>query len=155
MGPDDDLYGDVGPLDVVALESVQLVFRGDDGLVDSTQSAFDSVIDPTRLRVRFQDGIGDAEWARFDIKWYRSGFYNFHHVDGNDVQFRFDYHPKNGANERHYHPPPDAPSDPDLVEKSCITAAEPDVVARAVLGLWRRAYDEDDFSQLNTATNPP
>lgn len=151
--PDCDVESDVGPLDADAMEQIREQFFELDGLVDRTASGLDSVLDPDLLVIAFDDGIGDADWCRFDVKWYRTGYYNFHHVDGADVCFRFDYHPKPGAPERHYHPAPTAPSSEP--EESCISVTEPRHVARAVHKLWRRAYETGALATLNTASNPP
>jgi hypothetical protein len=150
MAPD-DIEGDVGPLDDVALGQIREEFRTVDGLVE--EAGFDSLLDPTRLIVRFGDGIGDADWCRFDVQWYQNGYYSFHHTDGESVDFRFDYHPKPDAPERHFHEPPDARS--ENPPRSCITVTEPKVVARAVHSLWRRAYETGSLKLLNETKNPP
>lgn len=38
---------------------------------------------------------------------------------------------------------------------SCIAVEEPRLVARAVLKLWRRAYETESLADLDTAENPP
>ena len=149
----DDLDGDVGAPDVVAMEQICEVFLSLDGLVDETESGLNDLIDPQELHVRLEDGIGDAEWARFDVTWYRGGCYSFHHVDSDAVNFRWDCHPKDGAPKRHFHPAPNAPSKD--AEASCIRVAEPKTVARAVHKLWRRAYRSDSLRNLNDAKNLP
>lgn len=151
MKPDADIEGEVGPLDDTALEQIREEFTRLDGLV--SEAGFDSLLDPTKLVVQFSDGIGDADWCRFDIRWYRTGYYNFHHTDSQDVDFRFDYHPKPDAPTKHFHEPPDALSaDPP---HSCISVTEPKLVARAVHYLWRRTYDTGSLELLNEADNPP
>lgn len=121
--------------------------------MNDAKTGFDDLIDPQELHVLLEDGIGGATWARFDITWYRSGCYSFHHIGSEDVNFRWDCHPKDGAPNRHFHPAPDAPSkEPD---KSCIEVSEPKTVARAVHKLWRRAYENDAVTNLNEAENPP
>ena len=151
MAPETDVEGDVGPIDDVALDQIRSVFGRADGLVE--RSGFDSRLDPTRLEVRLADGIDGADWCRFDIRWFQRGYYSFHHVDEQDTNFRYDYHPKPDAPEKHFHRPPDAGSDD--IERSCITATDPMIVARAVHGLWRRAYEANSLSHLNTAENTP
>lgn len=143
--------GDIGRLDVPVMRAIRETMATIDGLVDT--AAFDSVLDPTLVAVRFGDGIGDADWCRFDIRWYRTGCYNVHHVDESGRDFRFDNHPKTGVPDRHFHPPPDARS--AAAEPSCITVEDHELVVRAVHKLWRRAYDSGDCSKLNTAQNPP
>ncbi|MGQ4556006.1 hypothetical protein [Halobellus sp. GM3] len=127
------------------------MFASVDGLVG--EAGFDSRLDPTKLQIRFDDGVGNAEWCRFDVRWFQRGYYSFHHTDERGVDFRFDYHPKPDAPEKHFHTPPDARSDD--VERSCITTTDPMLVARAVHSLWRRAYETGSFDALNTAENPP
>lgn len=153
MFHEDDLDGDVGAPDVFALTQVKEVFLTLDGLVDRPKTGLNDLIDPQELRIRFEDGIGDAEWARFDVKWYRSNCYSFHHTDSEGVNFRWGCHPKDGAPKRHFHPAPNAPSED--AEASCIRVTDPKVVARAVHKLWRRAYDSGTLTDLNEAENPP
>lgn len=145
--PDDDLDGDLGTLDVIAMDEVRSAFTGLDGLIEA--AGFQNPADPTVVTVYFTDGIGDATECRFDIRWYRKGYYSVHHTDSIDRNFRWDYHPKVGAPDKHFHPPPHAPSQD--VEQSCLTAEEPPVVARAGHKLWRRAYDSGSTSALNSA----
>lgn len=144
-----DIEGDVGPPDVAAMEQVQELFVTLDGLVEYAR--FDSLLDPTALRIRPDDGIGDAGWCRFDVRWFQRGYYSIHHTDENDLDFRFDHHPKPDAPERHFHHPPDAA----VVEQSCIDVDEPELVTRAVHKLWRRAYETGKTGHLNAANNPP
>ena len=153
MLPENDLDGDVGPPDAVAMEQIREAFLGLDGLVDESETGLDDLVDPGELRVRLEDGIGDAEWARFDVTWYRSGCYSFHHVDSEGANFRWDRHPKEGAPKRHFHPAPNAPSND--AEESCIEVREPRTVTRAVHKLWRRVYETGSSADLNDATNPP
>lgn len=151
MGAPGDVESDVGPLDEAALEQIRETFTAVDGLV--ADSGFDSLLDPTEFVVVFEDGVGEAGWARFDVRWFQRGYYSFHHVDERGVDFRFDYHPKPDAPERHFHSPPAAAS--GNVVESCITVTAPGLVARAVHSLWRRAYETNSFDGLNTAENPP
>lgn len=146
-----DVEGDVGPLDDTALEQIRDEFTRLDGLV--SEAEFDSLLDPTKLIVRIEDGIDDADWCRFDVRWYQTGYYNFHHTDEQDVDFRFDFHPKPDAPNKHFHEPPTAPS--ENPPASCITVTEPKLVTRAVHSLWRRAYETDALASLNDAENPP
>lgn len=146
---DADIEGDVGSLDIAALEEIRETVRKLDGLV--SQAGFDSVLDPTELQVHIDDGIDGATWCRFDIRWYQTGYYCIHHTDENGLDFRFDNHPKPGAPECHFHHPPDTAT----VEQSCIDATEPRVVIRAVHKLWRQAYETGDTARLNAAENPP
>ena len=148
MIPEEDLDGDLGTLDVVAMDEIRAAFTGLDGLIEA--SGFQNLADPEVVHVYFSDGIGAATDCRFDIRWYRKGYYSVHHTDSIDRNFRWDYHPKVGAPDKHFHPPPDAPS--DELEPSCVIAEEPAIVARVVHKLWRRAYDTGDVNGLNSAT---
>lgn len=147
MLPDDDLDGDLGRLDVVSMDEIRSAFTGLDRLIEKV--GFPNLADPNVLKIWFSDGIGEAGDGRFDITWYRKGYYCFHYTDSMGRNFRWDYHPKAGAPDKHFHPPPDALSnDP---EPSCIAAEEPPVVARVVHKLWRRAYDTGRTELLNSA----
>jgi len=131
MGPTDDLYGDVGTLDQIALEQTRNTFPKIDGLAVGDETGIvPNLLDPGHLQVHFSDGIGDAEWARLEIRWYTKGPYNVHHVDSEDVNLRFDFHPKPDTPKMHVHSPPNAPKHD--VEPSCISVEEPSQVARAV-----------------------
>lgn len=149
--PGAELSGDVGPPGVAAMQTVRDTFLADEPLV--ADAGFDSVVNPRELTVVFEDGVGDADTARLECTWYRSGAYRFHHVDADGVQWRFDRHPNPHSPTAHFHEPPDAPAH-DAVE-SCIAVREPELVARAVLKLWRRAYERGDHEELNAASKPP
>lgn len=148
---DEKLITDVGAPDGTILRTIQSLLLKEDPLVE--EAFFDSVLDPQTLHILFADGVGEASESRLDITWYRSGAYRFHHIDENDINWRFDRHPNNHSPEKHFHEPPDAQS--ETAQQSCIRVEEPRLVARAVLKLWRRAYDTGSFAELNTAQNPP
>lgn len=148
---DEDLTTDVGAPDGTILRTIRNLFLKEEPLVK--EAFFDNVLDPQTLHVSFVDGIGEASWSRLDVSWYRSGAYRFHYTDENDVNWRFDRHPNDHSLEKHFHEPPDAQS--TTARRSCIRVEEPRLVARAVLKLWRRAYDTGSFAELNTAQNPP
>lgn len=142
----EDIDGELGTLDPIAMDEIRAAFIGLDGLIDDV--GFPNPADPAVVQVTFADGIGDATNCRLDIRWYTRGYYSIHHTDSIDRNFRWDYHPKVGAPDKHFHPPPDALSaDP---EPSCLTATQPPVVARAVHKLWRRAYDTGTTNRLNS-----
>ncbi|APX98304.1 hypothetical protein BB347_16215 [Natronorubrum daqingense] len=144
---DDDIDGELGTLDVTAMDAIRSAMVNLDGLIDA--AGFENPANPKVVRVYISDGIGDADSCRFDIRWYRKGYYSFHHSDSVERHFRWDFHPKLGAPDAHFHPPPDAPS--PNPEPSCLGAGEPPVIARAVHKLWRRAYDTGETAVLNTA----
>lgn len=147
MLPDTDVDGELGTLDVAAMDEVRSAFTGLDGLIEA--AGFENPADPERVCVYFSDGIGKATDCRLDVRWYRKGYYSFHHTDSLGRNFRWDYHPKVGAPDRHFHPPPDAASKEP--EPSCLAVADPPVVARVVHKLWRRAYDTGQLEGLNSA----
>ena len=149
--PPEELTGDVGAPDTASMQAIQDLFLQEEPLVED--ATFDSVLAPRELHIQFADGIGDATWCRLDITWYTSDAYRFHYVDEADVNWRFDRHPNDHSPEKHFHEPPGAVSETAL--QSCITVEEPRLVARAVLSLWRRAYNTDSVAALNIAQNPP
>lgn len=106
MLPDDDLDGDLGTLDVVSMDEIWSAFTGLDGLVE--KAGFPNLADPEVLKIWFSDGISEAEDGRFDVKWYRKGYYSVHYTDSTGRNFRWDHHPKAGAPDKHFHPPPGA-----------------------------------------------
>lgn len=140
-----------GAIDPGALRDIRAVFTDMEQLVES--ATFDDPFDPSVLHVELGDGIGAARTARFDVTWSHSGNYTFHYTDESGVDFGFDRHPKPGAPREHFHRPPDAPSEP--VERSCISVTQVELVTRAVLKLWRDAYDRGTFDGLNEGENPP
>ncbi|SDQ20390.1 hypothetical protein [Natronobacterium texcoconense] len=149
--PPKERSSDLGTPDVSVMRRIRDLFAGEEPLVETAQ--FDSVLDPQEVRICFADGIGAADWCRLDVTWYTSGAYRFHYVDETGVNWRFDNHPNPHSPLRHFHEPPDA--EPDTAVSSCIEVEESRLVARAVLKLWRRAYEHDDFEHLNVADNPP
>lgn len=149
--PPDELTGDVGAPDAAEMQTIRDLFLREEPLVES--ASFDTVLSPRELHVTFVDGIGDATWCRLDITWYASGAYRFHYVDEAGVNWRFDRHPNDHSPEKHFHEPPAA--DSETAVQSCIAVEEPRLVARAVLKLWRRAYETDTVADVNTARNPP
>lgn len=81
------------------------------------------------------------------------GYYTFHHIDEQDVDFRFGFHPKPDSPDKHFHESPDTPS--ENPPRSCIVVTRPKLVTRAVHSLWRRAYETDSLELLNEPENPP
>ena len=143
--------GGFGPIDAGSLRDIWEVFAQEEPLVEAATLA--PPLDPHVLRIELTDGIGPAESARFDVRWSLADNYAFHYTDDEEVDFRFDRHPKPDAPTAHFHIPPDAPSKP--VKASCIRVTETTLVARAVLKLWRDAYDRGSFEVLNEAADPP
>lgn len=120
----------------------------------------DDYLDPSILEVTLDDGLGGADEGRLDVQWTTRDEYKFHYTDTEGVNLRWGKHPHGGdyvrvAGLEHYHPPPDASSDPDEVKDSCITQRPEALVTRAVLKLWRVAYHTDSYEPLNEASDPP
>lgn len=145
-----DRAGEFGTIDVPALRRIRNLWIDLEPLVEDT--GYD-VVDPTELHVELGDGFGTAASARFDIQWSVLGNYSFHYTDETDVDWRFDRHPNTHSPEKHFHPPPDAAT-PDA-EPSCISVEEVPLVTRAVVSLWRAAYESEELARLNSASNPP
>lgn len=146
-----------GPTDRPALLAIRDVFNTDEPLATAE---LDDYLDPATLEVTFDDGLCGAETARIDVQWTTQNDYKFHYTDSLGVNLRWGKHPHDGdyVNVRgleHYHPPPDASSDPSEVEDSCITQSPEKLVTRAVLKLWRAAYHAESVSPLNAGSNPP
>jgi hypothetical protein len=146
-----------GPTDRPALIAIRDVFNAEEPLATAQ---LDDFLDPNTLEVSFDDGLCGAETARLDVQWTTRDDYKFHYTDPERVDLRWGNHPHGGDYARvngfeHYHPPPDASSDPNAVEDSCITQSPELLVTRAVLMLWRVAYHADSLSPLNVGTNPP
>lgn len=121
--------GVFGPIDAGALREIRDLSVELEPLVET--ASLDDPLNPQTLTVELADGIGDASTARLDVCWSLAGHYNFHYTDDQNQDFRFGCHPKSDAPARHFHPPPDAPS--ESVEPSCITVSEVPLVTRAVL----------------------
>ena len=146
-----------GPIDRPALLRIRDVIADEEPLATAE---LDDFLDPTTLEVRFEEGLCGTETARIDVQWTIHDDYKFHYTDSNGVNFRWGKHPHGGdyvnaAGFEHYHPPPDASSDPADVEDSCIRQSRKNLVARAVLKLWRAAYHAESLSPLNAGSNPP
>ena len=118
----------------------------------------DDYLHPTILSVELDDGLCTADEARIDVQWTTQRDYKFHYTDTEGVNFRWGKHPHTGdyihvPGLEHYHPSPDASSDPDEVEPSCITQVPEELVTRAVLQLWRVAYHMNSYEPLNAGSN--
>jgi len=120
----------------------------------------DDYLHPSVLEVTLEDGLCEADEARIDVRWTTQNEYKFHYTDTAEVNLRWGSHPHGGdyvhvSGLEHYHPPPDASSDPADVEDSCIEQSSEELVTRAVLKLWRVAYHIDSYAPLNAGSNPP
>jgi hypothetical protein len=121
-------------------------------------AVLDDFLDPDELRIELSDGVGAADSARFDIAWTTTDDCDIHYTDPEGRNLRWDVHPNEyprATGDKHFPPPPDATSDPNDVEDSCISVTEIELVARAVHKRWREAYECGSFKEINNAKNPP
>ena len=139
----DRLATPIGPVSHPVLQQIREIFLTEEPLLETTQ--FDTPVSPSELVIECQSGL-DAP-GRFEITWWEAGAYRFHYTEPDGVDFRFDRHPKDGAPETHFHPPPDAgPADSSLLAGT----NQPQVVARVILSQWRIAVIEHgDLTLLN------
>lgn len=137
----DELSGSVGPVDYPTLRQIRDLLLDEEPLVNS--AAFDDPINPSELVVEFETGLETAR--RFEITWWTSNAYRFHYTEPSGIDFRFDNHPKDGAPEAHFHPPPDAgQAEPSFLGD----ILQPQVVTRAVLTRWRKAIIEEQGTDV-------
>lgn len=120
----------------------------------------DDFVNPTLLEVELADGLLEADDARIDVAWTTAGDYKFHYTDSESLDLRWGNHPHadeyvRASGTEHFHPSPDASSNPEMVEESCIEQSPPKLVTWAVIKLWRTGYHSDSLDALNSATNPP
>lgn len=144
-----------GAIDAGALLDFRTEFER---LEPLASGSLDDPLSPCELRLQFEDGIGEASTATITVRWSVQDDYNVHYSDETGRDLRWDVHPHEyaaPASDAHYHPPPNASSDNDDVEASCISVTELVLVARAVHQLWRTGYDSGSVDALNDATNPP
>lgn len=146
-----------GPIDRAALIHIRDIINETEPLATAQ---LDDYLSPTVLHVEFTDGLCNAEAARIDVQWTTEDDYAFHYTDSDGINLRWGNHPHNGdyihvTGLAHYHPPPDASSEPDDVEDSCITVSPERLVTRAVQKLWRVAYHTASLEALNKGENPP
>jgi hypothetical protein len=144
-----------GAIDAGALHDFRTEFER---LEPLASGSLDDPVSPSELRLRLDDGIGEATSATITVRWSVQSDYNVHYSDDVGRNLRWDSHPHEYTepdSDAHYHPPPNASSDDGDVGKSCISVTELVLVARAVHQLWRAGYDTGSVAPLNNATNPP
>lgn len=146
-----------GPIDRPALIAIRDVVNETEPLATA---ALDDFLTPSSLEISFDDGLRGADTARIDVQWTTLDDYKFHYTDSRGIDLRWGKHPHDGdyvnvTGLAHYHPPPDASSDPNEVEDSYIEQSAVTLVARAVLKLWRAAYHAGSLGPLNAGRNPP
>jgi hypothetical protein len=144
-----------GAIDASSLHDFRAEFER---LEPLASGSLDDPLSPSELRLQLGDGIGEASAATITVRWSVHDDYNVHYSDETGRNLRWDVHPHEytaPAGDAHYHPPPDASSDNDDVEASCLSVTELVLVARAVHQLWRAGYDSGTVDPLNEAINPP
>lgn len=146
-----------GPVDRPALIAIRDLFNQNEPLATA---ALDDFLNPRTLEVEYNDGLLSADQSRIDIQWTTRNDYKYHYTDAAGVDLPWGRHPHGGdyvqvPGLEHYHPLPDASSDPLEVEESCITQRPETLVTRAVIKLWRAAYHADSLAPLNSGSNPP
>jgi hypothetical protein len=144
-----------GAIDAGALHDFRTEFER---LEPLASGSLDDPLSPGELRLRLDDGIGEASAATITVRWSVQDDYNVHYSDDAGRDLRWDVHPHEytaPAGDGHYHPPPNGSSDDDDVEASCISVTELVLVARAVHQLWRAGYESGTVDPLNDAVNPP
>jgi len=142
-----------GAIDAGALHQFRAEFER---LEPLASGSLDDPVNPGELRLRLDDGIGEAATATITVRWSVRDDYNIHYSDDTDRDLRWDVHPHEYTRldgDAHYHPPPNASS--DAVEASCIEVTELVLTVRAVHQLWRDGYEGGSVEPLNDATNPP
>jgi hypothetical protein len=157
MSTDEQGHSLRGPIDRAALVQIRDIIKRQEPLATPS---LDDPLNPGNLEVKLDDGLCDADTARIDVQWTTEGDYKFHYTDTDEVDFRWGSHPHDGdyihaSGLGHYHPPPDASTDPKDIEDSCIKVSPEELVTRAVLKLWRVAYHRGSYKPLNAASNPP
>ncbi|SEO00612.1 hypothetical protein SAMN05216388_100727 [Halorientalis persicus] len=146
-----------GAIDRPALIAIRDFYNEEEPLASAQ---LDDFLNPSVLEVELDDGLLDATAARIDVQWTTRDDYKYHYTDTRDVNVRWGRHPHDGdyihvSGLEHFHPPPNASSDPTDVEASCIEQLPEILVTRAVRTLWRTAYHSQSLSALNAGQNPP
>jgi hypothetical protein len=153
--PDGESHSLRGGIDAGALHDFRSEFERLEPLVSGS---LDDPVNPGELRLRLDDGIGEAASASMTVRWSVQGDYNIHYSDDVGRNLRWDAHPHDYTApdaDEHYHLPPDASRDDDDVDASWFRVTELVLVARAVHQLWRTGYDSGTADPLNDATGPP
>ncbi|SIR72825.1 hypothetical protein SAMN05421858_3466 [Haladaptatus litoreus] len=146
---DDWTYVDTGAPDQDLMKRARTVAEEYEPLI--TDSEFDNALNPETLHLYVEDGITTDE-GRFDITWTDKHYYRYHYTEGDDFNYRYDYHPRRNLPTNHFHEPPDATHGNAV--PSCIEVTAVRLVTLAVLQLWRDAVDADDLTRLQQP-NPP
>lgn len=144
-----------GAIDVTKLDAFRDAFTAVEPMASGV---IDDRLDPPELRLMIPYGVGKAEETIFTVRWTTVDDYNIHYSDTDERDLRWDSHPHDFpalADDRHFHPPPDASSADDQVVVSCLGDPSVALVARAVHLLWRQALDDGSMTDINAGTNLP
>lgn len=146
-----------GAIDRPALIAIRDLINDEEPLATAQ---LDDFLNPTVLEVELDDGLQAADSSRIDVQWTTRNDYKYHYTDSLGVDLRWGRHPHGGdyihvPGLEHFHPPPDATSDPTDVEELCIKQSPETLVTRAVLGLWRTAYYSGTLTALNSGKIRP
>ncbi|ESS05331.1 MAG: hypothetical protein A07HB70_02373 [uncultured archaeon A07HB70] len=144
-----------GAVDAGALHDFRFEFER---LEPLASGSLDDPVSPRELRLWLDDGIGEATTTTITVRWSVRDDYNVRYSDDADRDLRWDIHPHEYTrpdSNSHYHPPPNASSDGDDVDPSCLRVTELALVARAVHQLWRAGYESGTAAPLDDATDPP
>lgn len=139
---------DTGAPDPDLMTIVRTVAEDYEPLV--TASAFDDPINPEEVHLHLTDGVS-ADSGRFDVTWTNMGYYRYHYTEGDDLNYRYDRHPRVDLPDNHFHEPPDAAHD---AVPSCIEVETVRLATLAVLQLWRETVETGELDLLQQP-NPP
>lgn len=151
---DSELHSLRGPTDRSALIEFRNTVNEEEPLAEAE---LDDFFDTDELNIFMEDGIGNATGGRFDVDWTTEDDYSIHYTDALGNNLRWGHHNQDFPEpdgDAHFHPPPDASSDPADVEESCIEVREVELVARAIMNLWHEAYKEGTVMNTNNLENP-
>ncbi len=143
------------PIDRRSLRQFSDAFEQVEPLASGT---LDDPLDPRKLSIRLDDGIGPSAGGRFDVRWSTQGDYNIHYTDDRGSDMRWDVHQHDYPapnDDAHFHPPPAASNKAQDVEGSCIRVRRVFLVAMATATIWREAYQNGTLDLVNQLSNPP
>lgn len=147
--PTDAPPGSTGPPDRQTLRLIERTLASE-SLVDRTAFNPDAT-DPQFLRISLDaESYGPAiQAARLDVRWFTSGDFAFHYVEGPDSanrwECRWDRHPNPHNTRLHFHEPPDGHNVSDL----SLDSTHPLDVSFTVLGAIERRVTQSWESDEN------
>lgn len=110
--------------------------------------------DQIELNLYLTEGIENG-LGKFTAVWWDEGWYSFHYSEGDDFNYRYDFHPRptSPVDEKHFHEPPKAEHRDDN-PTSCITHERVELVVLAALQMWRDAWEQGDLTLLQQPNQP-